>query len=74
MERKRPIAKIKNNGSLSTLRFRYFDKLDVGDLNINFLASKFDELKLVIEKVDILGIIKTKLFKTFPSNLFSKTG
>ena len=47
------------------------DELVVGNLKINALVPKFDELKaLVIGKVDDLVTTETTLDETFLSNLF----
>ena len=48
------------------------DKLDEGNLNINSLVAKFDELKTIaIKKIDILSITETKLDQPFPETYFS---
>ena len=43
----------------------------IGTLNINFLSSKFDDLKVLISSVfDILIIKETKLDETYPISQF----
>ena len=43
----------------------------IGNLNINSISNKFDQLKLFVQgKVDILVITETKLDSTFPTSQF----
>ena len=45
---------------LDKIRTKNFDRLIIGNLNINSLSSKFDQLKLLIQgKIDILIITET---------------
>ena len=47
------------------------NKLLIGNLNINSISNKFDQLKLFVRgKVDILVMKKTKLDSTFPASQF----
>ena len=47
------------------------NRLLKGNLNINFISNKFDQLKLLVRgKVDILVITETKLDSTFPTSQF----
>ena len=47
------------------------NRLLVGNLNINSISNKFDQLKLLLRgKVDILVITETKLDSTFPTSQF----
>ena len=56
---------------LTHLRLRAKNKLIIGNLNINSLRNKFDELKLLIQgKIDILVVTETKLDSSFPLNQF----
>ena len=42
------------------------NRLKIGNLNINSLSSKFDQLEILIEgKIDILIITETKLDSNF---------
>ena len=51
---------------LFNLKVRVNNKLIIGNLNINSIAGKFDQLKLMVEhKVDILVLIKTKIDSSF---------
>ena len=53
--------------SLRKLRLRNVNKVIIGDININSLPAKFDQVKEVILKnVDILVITETKFDDTFP--------
>ena len=53
--------------SLRKLRLRNVNKVIIGNININSLLAKFDQVKEVILKnVDILVITETKLDDTFP--------
>ena len=57
--------------SLRKLRLRNVNKVIIGDININSLPAKFDQVKEVILKnVDILVITETKLDDTFPLGQF----
>ena len=45
--------------------------LIIGNLNINSIPNKFDQLKFLIkDKVDILLITETKLDSTFPETQY----
>ena len=47
----------------------------IGNLNINSISNKFDNLKLIIKgKIDILVITETKTDSTFPLNQFTIQG
>ena len=47
------------------------NRLLIGNLNINSISDKFDQLKLLSRgKVDILVITETKLDSTFPTSQF----
>ena len=47
------------------------NRLLIGNLNINSISNKFDQLKLLVQgKVDILVITETKLDTTFPTSQF----
>ena len=47
------------------------NRLLIGNLNINSILNKFDQLKLFLQgKVDILVIKETKLNSTFPTSQF----
>ena len=51
---------------LSNLKVRVNNKLIIGNLNINSIAGKFDQLKLMVQqKVDILVLTKTKIDSSF---------
>ena len=60
---------------LDTLKKRNPDKLIFGNLNINSLSSKFDQMKVLLQgKVDILVLTESKLDDTFPLNHFIMEG
>ena len=47
------------------------NRLIIGNLNINSISNKFDQLKLFVQgKVDILIVTATKLDSTFPTSQF----
>ena len=53
------------------LRIKNGNKIFIGNLNINSLPNKFDQLKeLVLKFVDILVITETKLEDTFLTSQF----
>ena len=61
--------------SLRKLRLRNVNKVIIGNININSLPAKFDQVKEVILKnVDILVITETKLDDTFPLGQFYVEG
>ena len=61
--------------SLRKLKLRNVNKVIIGNININSLPAKFDQVKEVILKnVDILVITETKLDDTFPLGQFSVDG
>ena len=56
---------------LENLKFKYDNRLVIGNLNINSMFNKFHNLKLIIQgKVDKLVITETKTDLTFPLNQF----
>ena len=56
---------------LKELRLKNINRLIIGNLNINSIPNKFDQLKILIkDKVDILLITETKLDSSFPENQF----
>ena len=63
------ITEIKN------LRLRNVNKVIIGNLNINSLPNKFDQLReIVLKYVDVLVIMETKLDDTFLTSQFLVTG
>ena len=51
------------------------NRVIIAHININSLANKFDQLKLLVQKnIDILIVGETKLDDTFPTNQFSING
>ena len=57
---------------LGNLKLKNNHRLVIGNLNINFIANKFDNLKLIIQgKTDILVITETKTDSTFTLNQFA---
>ena len=56
---------------MKNLRLKNVNKTIIGQININFISSKFNQLKeLVLKHVDILVACETKLDETFPSSQF----
>ena len=72
------LSKTNTNPGLSELkelRLKNVNKLILGNLNINSIPSKFDQLKFLIkDKIDILLITETKLDSSFPDDQFSIPG
>ena len=63
------ITEIKN------LRLRNVNKVIIGNLNINSLPNKFDQLReIVLKYVDVLVITETKFNDTFLTSQFLVTG
>ena len=53
------------------LRFKNINRLIIGNLNINSISGKFDQLKTIIQgKIDMLVITETKLDASFPKSQF----
>ena len=51
------------------------NRLIIGNLNINSISNKFDQLKLFVQgKVDILIVTETKLDSTFATSQFPIDG
>ena len=60
---------------LENLTLKNNHRLVIGNLNINSISNKFDNLKLITQgKIDILVITETKTDSTFPLNQFAKQG
>ena len=59
------------NDILSNLKVRVNNKLIIGNLNINSIAGKFGQLKLMVQyKVDILVLTETKTGSCFLNQQF----
>ena len=57
-----PLSEIKN------LRLRNVNKVIIGNININSLPNKFEQLnELVIKHIDVLVFTETKLDDSFPT-------
>ena len=64
-----PLSTIKN------LRLSNVNRVVIGNLNINSLPNKFNQLKeLVLKHVDILVLTERKLDDSFPNSQFSVDG
>ena len=60
---------------LKEIRIKNVNKVVIGTLNINSIASKFDDLRVMIDKnIDILTIQETKLDSSFPTQQFLLNG
>ena len=59
---------------IKNLRLRNANKVIIGNLNINSLRNKFDQLReIVLKYVDILVITETKIDDTFLTSQFLVT-
>ena len=57
--------------TLKDLKFKYYDRIIIGCLNINSIRNKFDRLRdMITDKLDIIIVIETKLDDSFPSKQF----
>ena len=66
---------IEGEDVLQNLRITNLDRVIIGNLNVNSIAGKFDELKLKVEnRVDILILTETKLDDSFPTAQFQIDG
>ena len=60
-----------NKDILSNIRLKNVNRLLIGNLNINSVSGKVDQLKVLIQgKLDILVITETKLDSSFPKRQF----
>ena len=60
---------------LKNIRMSLINQLIIGQLNINSIRNKFEDLKLIVRgNIDILIITESKLDKTFNSNQFNIYG
>ena len=56
---------------LKDIRIKHLNKLIIGNLNINAIAGKFEQLKSIIQgQIYILVITETKLDPTYPESQF----
>ena len=61
--------------TIENLRLSNVNRVVIGNLNINSLPNKFNQLKeLVLKHVDILVLTETKLDDSFPNSQFSVDG
>ena len=61
--------------SLKNLKIKNSNRLVFGNLNINIINNKFEQLKRVIKNnVDVLVVTETKLDSSFPFDQFSIDG
>ena len=61
--------------TIKNLRLSNVNRVVIGNLNINSLPNKFNQLKeLVLKHVDILVLTETKLDDSFPNSQFSIDG
>ena len=60
---------------MKNLRLENVNKTIIGQIKINSILSKFNQLKeLVLKHVDILVACETKLDETFPNSQFHMDG
>ena len=65
----------KESDFLLILRVKNVNRLIIGNLDMNSISNKFDQLKLFVQgKVDILIVTETKLDSTFPTSQFVING
>ena len=56
---------------LKDIKLRNVKRLTIASLNINSVANKFEQLKIIVSgNVDILVLIETKIDDTFPTSQF----
>ena len=50
---------------------KHINRLLIGNLNINYISRKFDQIKILIQgKLNVLVITETKLDSSFPRGQF----
>ena len=60
---------------MKILRLKNVNKTIIGQINANFISSKFNQLKkLVLKHIDILVVCESKLDETFLSSKFYMDG
>ena len=60
---------------LENLKLKSNHRLVIGNLNVNSISNKFDNLKLIMQgNIDLLVITETKTDSTFPLNQFAIQG
>ena len=68
-------ASLNSLSELSELRLRNVNRVLIGNLNINSIRNKFDQLKdTVLRYIDILILTETKLDETFLTSQFLMDG
>ena len=68
-------ASLNSLSELSELRLRNVNRVLIGNLNINSIRNKFDQLKdTVLKYIDILILTETKLDETFLTSQFLMDG
>ena len=68
-------SRIHSLTKIKKLRIRNPNKIIIGNLNINSLPNKFEQLKdIVMQHIDILVLTETKLDDTFPTAQFLVNG
>ena len=68
-------ASLNSLSEISELRLRNVNRVLIGNLNINSIRNKFDQLKdTVLKYTDILILTETKLDETFPISQFLMDG
>ena len=68
-------ASLNSLSELSELRLRSVNRVLIGNLNINSIRNKFDQLKdTVLKYIDILILTETKLDETFLTSQFLMDG
>ena len=71
---KTPIRKIRFKSPIRSKKFNV-NKAIIGQININSISSKFNQLKeLVLKHVDILVVCEAKLDETFPNSQLHMDG
>ena len=56
---------------MSSIGLKNINRLLIGNLNINSISGKFDQLKILVQgKLDVLVITETKLDSSFPKGQF----
>ena len=68
---KNPVNSHDVGSILKCIRIKNINRLIIGNLNINSISGKFEQLKTVIcGNIDILVVVETKLDDTFPDSQF----
>ena len=63
-------ASLDSLSEIKNLKLRNINRVIIGNININAFPDKFEQLKELVMKYNVLVIIETKLDNSFPTSQF----